>query len=362
MQFSVTKSALCQALALASRVVEKRTTIPILSNVKLQAEGDFLTITATDLEAALTVRIPAKVAAPGVTTIPAKKLESYCRLLPEGDVNFKVGDSFWTSITSGRSRTRIAGMSAESFPEPPAVPEATITVPAAMFMTLVNRAKFAITTVESRFTLNGALFNHRDGRLHLVATDGHRLAFVFAELAGQENTRFLLPSSAIRNLSQLTTGAEAFAIGQDDNHLFFRSGEALLTTRKLTGNFPDYERVLPKDAKIVVSINRADLAAALSRVAQFADERSHSVKLALNAGGLEISASSVESGESVETVQCDYVGAVLEMGLNAAYLAEFLSVVDTEAISLHLNDGKSAAEFRPAASEQYRYVVMPMRI
>ena len=279
MQFSVSKSALCQALSLVGGVIEKRTTIPILSNVKLSAGADSVTITGTDLDSALTVRIPATVAGPGVTTLPGKKLADYSRLLADGDVSFKTGESNWTTITAGRSKTRIAGMSAESFPELPAVPEPILSVPVRALTTLINRTKLAITTVESRFTLNGALFDHHDGHLHLVATDGHRLAFAWVELPSVQGTKFLLPGSAIRNLGKLS--GESFAVSQDDNHLFFRAGEALLTVRKLTGNFPDYQRVLPKDSKITVTINRAELLGALARVGQFADERSRSVKLSL---------------------------------------------------------------------------------
>jgi DNA polymerase-3 subunit beta len=265
-------------------------------------------------------------------------------------------------VTAGRSRTRIAGMSAEGFPELPAMPEAVLTVPVAMFLTLVNRVRLAITTEQSRFTLNGALFDHREGHLRLVGTDGHRLAVAAADLAGEQPTNFLLPASAIRNLSQLTNGAESFAISQDDNHLFFRSGDALLTTRKMSGNFPDYQRILPKDSKTVVTVNRAQLAAAISRVAQFADERSHAIRLSLKDGELEVSASTMESGESADAVPCDYAGAPLEIGFNAAYLADFLGVVDAEAVTLHLSEAKAAGELRPSGSGDYRYIVMPMRI
>jgi DNA polymerase-3 subunit beta len=344
-------------------VVEKRSTIPILSNVKLQAEGNSLTLTGTDLDVALSVRIEAKVAEQGVATLPSKKLSDYSRLLPEGEVKVKVdAQSWWASITAGRSRTRIAGMSPESFPELPAFPADSMSVPVAKFLSLVDRVKLAITTIESRFALNGALFDHHDGNLYLVATDGHRLAYAWSELPSEQATKFILPSVAIRNLSQLTNGAETFTIGQDDNHLFFRSGEALLTVRKVTGSFPDYQRVLPKESKIAVTINRTDLAGALSRVAQFADERSRSVKLSLKESALEVFAATVESGESSEAVQCDYAGELLEMGFNAQYISEFLNVVDAEQVTFHLNDAKSAGEFRAAGAADYRYVVMPMRI
>ena len=362
MQFSVSKSALCQALALVGRVVEKRSTIPILSNVKLHADADSLTLTATDLEIALSLSVEAKVTEPGTATLPAKKLSDYSRLLPEGDIKVKVDATWWATITAGRARTRIAGMAPESFPELPAAPESSLPVPVAPLLALIKRTQFAITTVESRFTLNGALLDFHDGRLHLIATDGHRLAFAWAELASGQETKFILPMSAIKNLPQVAIGAESLAMSQDDNHLFFRAGTALLAVRKVTGNFPDYLRVLPKESKIVVTLNRAELASAVARVAQFADERSRAVKVLLKDGALEVFATSTESGESTEGVECDYAGAALEMGFNAQYLLEFLSVIEGEKVTLHLNDAKSAGEFRPAGAENYRYVVMPMRV
>ena len=363
MQFSVSKSALTHALALVGQVVEKRSTIPILGNVKLHAEENSLTITGTDLEISLTVRVEAKVTEPGTATLPAKKLLNYSRLLAEGDVKFKVDDkSSWATITAGRSRTRIAGMSAESFPEMPVTPVSVLSVPVVSLLLLINRAKFAITTVESRFTLNGAQFEYREGKLYLIATDGHRLAFCSAEMPGDGSAKFILSSAAIKNLPRVVDGVESLAISQDDNHLFFRSGEVLLVSRKLVGNFPDYQRVLPKASAIVVTLDRQEVAGALSRVAQFADERSRAVKISLKDGELEVSATSVESGESTEAVPCDYSGAKIEAGFNAQYLSEFLGVVETETVTIHLNDAKSAAEFRPAGADDYRYVVMPMRI
>ena len=363
MQFSVSKSALVQGLALVSRVVEKRSTIPILTNVKLQADEGALTITATDLDVAMSVRVGADVKEPGATTIPGAKLFGYVRLLSEGDIKFKVDlETHWTTITVGRSRTRIAGIAADSFPEQPAAPATSLTVPAAALLALVNRTKIAISAEASRFTLNGALLSCSDGRLHLIATDGHRLAFTQKESDG-EKVEFIVPLPAIKNLSALAEGADSIAIATDDNHLFFRSGEALLIARKISGNFPDYERVLPGALKNVITLNRTDLIGAISRVSQFADVRSRAIRLTLKDGALEIFSSAVESGESGETVECDYRGGdEVAAGFNAGYLLEFLTVLDCESVELRINDGKAAAELRPAGSDDYRYVVMPMRI
>jgi DNA polymerase-3 subunit beta len=364
MQFSVSKSALVQALALASRAIEKRTTIPILTNVKLEAKEDFLTITGTDLEAAISVRVAAEVKEPGATTIPGAKLYSYVRLLPEGAVKFKLdAANQWTTITSGKSRTKMAGVPVDSFPEAPAEPESLLTVPVGAFAALVNRTKLAISAEASRFTLNGALLECRDGRLHMVATDGHRLAFASQPSEG-EKLSTIIPLNALKHIASLTEGVESLSIGQDDNHLFFRAGQALLISRKMSGNFPDYKRVLPGKLPRIVTLKRAELAGAVSRVMQFADERSHAIRLALKDGTLEVFSSSVETGESTETVECDYAGGgEVEVGFNATYLLEFLSVLDCESVTFHLNDGKAAGELRPAGGgDEYRYVVMPMRI
>lgn len=360
MQFTVSKSVLCGALALVNRASARSGSIPILKNVKLAADGETLTVTATDLDVALSTRIPAKVVTPGAITLPATRLHDYARLLSEGDVAFKVGDTGYVSITAGKSRTRIAGISAEAFPELPAAVDG-VKIPAAVLVSLVKRTQFAISTVASRFTLAGALMAIGDGTLRIVATDGHRMALAGMALAAEEKVKVILPLTAIKQLPSLAEGVGEIEFGQDENHLFFRAGDAVMTARKLTGSFPDYERVLPKSAPIVLSIARADLAAALSRVGQFSDERSRSVKVAVRTGEVEVSAASVESGESSEAVTCDYDGSDLEIGLNGQYVSEFLSVADGEKVTLHLVDGKTACEFRPAEGE-YRYVVMPMRI
>src|SRR4030095_8374849 len=186
--------------------------------------------------------------------VPARKLLDYIRLLPEGDVNMKFLDNHWASITSGRSRTRIAGMSRESFPELPAMPEPIAEVPVKTLASMISRTSFAISMEESRFTLNGALLLMRPEGLTMVATDGHRLAYVQATAAesGQMDQQFraLVPKKAMVELTKLAddAGPEAkITFAGDDNHLFFQIGHRQLSSRKLTGNFPDYERVLPKD-------------------------------------------------------------------------------------------------------------------
>jgi DNA polymerase III subunit beta len=372
MEFTVSKADLVRELSLSQGVVEKKTTIPILSNVLLEATGDRINLTATDLELGIRCSCPARVKKEGAGTIPARKLLDYVRLLPEGDVNMKFLENHWASITSGRSRTRIAGMSRESFPELPEMPEKIAEIPVRTLSSMISRTSFAISMEESRFTLNGALLVMRPEGLTMVATDGHRLAYVQATPAesGQVDKPFraLIPKKAMAELIKLADEADSEAkaiFAGDDNHLFFQVGHRLLITRKLTGNFPDYERVLPKDHSLTAKLQKDEIRSAIERVAQFADERSRAIRVQFTNGEVKIFSSSVETGESEESVPSEYKGPDLEIGFNAQYLLDFLRAIPQDHVAFELKDQKSAGEMRPAGdaiADQYRYVVMPMRI
>jgi len=371
MEFTVSKSDLVRELSLSQGVVEKKTTIPILSNVLLEAAGDRVTITATDLELGIRCSCPARVKKEGSGTVPARKLLDYTRLLPEGDVNMKFLENQWATITCGRSRTRIAGMSRESFPELPQMPDAIAEIPVKVVAGMIARTSFAISMEESRFTLNGGLFLIQPEGLTMVTTDSHRLSFVQTPLpegvSGAKPFRTLIPRKAMTELVRL--GDEAaegkVVLSDDENHLFFYVGNRLLMTRKLTGNFPDYPRVLPKDHTLTAVMQREEIKSAIERVAQFADERSRAIRVQFSPGEVRIFSQSVETGESEESVPSQYDGPNLEIGFNAQYLLDFLRVVTQDQVAFHLKDQKSAGELRPAGdgiADQYRYVVMPMRI
>ncbi|MFB3829940.1 MAG: DNA polymerase III subunit beta [Bryobacteraceae bacterium] len=371
MEFTVSKADLVRELSLSQGVVEKKTTIPILSNVLLETAGDRVVLTATDLELGIRCEFPARVKKEGSGTIPARRLLDYVRLLPDADVNVKFLENHWASLTCGRSKTRMAGMSRESFPELPQMPESIAEVPVKLLASMITRTGFAISTEETRFTLNGALLLLKPGEIVMVATDGHRLAFVQAHPESmQEMTktfRALVPKKGMTEILKLAdqSGDEDKAVvAGSENHLFFRIGQRLLITRKLTGNFPDFERVLPKESPHEVKINREEIRSAIERVAQFADERSRSIRVQFAAGEVRVFSSSAETGESEESVPCEYSGPELEIGFNAHYLLDFLRAITQDQITFQLKDQKSAGEMRPAGegAEQYRYVVMPMRI
>ena len=372
MEFTVSKADLVRELSLSQGVVEKKTTIPILSNVLIEATGDRIVLTATDLELGIRCSCPARVKKEGSGTVPARKLLDFVRLLPEGDVTIKFLDNHWASITAGRSRTRIAGMSRESFPELPQMPAKIAELPVKVVATMIARTQFAISTEESRFTLSGALLLMTPDALTMVATDGHRLAYVQTKNeSGNVDTNFraLVPKKAMGELVKLADGADGenakANFSGDDNHLFFEVGDRLLITRKLTGNFPDFERALPKDHNLIAKLEKDKIRAAIERVAQFADERSRAIRVQFTNGEVKIFSSSVEMGESEETVDSEYQGPDLEIGFNAQYLLDFLRAISQDHVAFELKDQKSAGELRPSGdsvTDQYRYVVMPMRI
>lgn len=369
MEFTVSRADLVRELNLSQGVVEKKTTIPILSNVLVEADGDRIHLTATDLELGIRASCPARVKKGGGGTIPARRLLDYVRLLPDGDVQVKIQENHWASLVSGRSRTRIAGMSRDSFPELPQMPEVLAEIPIGIIATMISKTIFAISAEESRFTLNGALLLLNKGELTMVATDGHRMALVeTTDIPGiNASYRALLPRKAMQELQKLAGDADPAAIVRfsgDDNHLFFQLGERLLLSRKLTGNFPDYPRVLPKDHPHTVTLERDELRGAIERVAQFSDERSRAIRVRFGSNEVKIHSSVSETGESEESIPSTYDGPAVEIGFNAQYLLDFLKAVGEPQVSFLFKDPNSAGEMRPAGdkAQQYRYVIMPMRI
>jgi len=371
MEFTINRADLVRELALSQGVVEKKSTIPILSNVLIEAEEDRIVLTATDLELGIRTACPAKVKKAGSGTIPAKKLMDYVRLLPEGEIVVKFGDNQWASLTCGKSKTRIAGMSRESFPELPEMPAPIAQLPVKVLAGMIQRTIFSISAEESRFTLNGALLLVRPEGLVMVSTDSHRLAAVEAplelQLQNNEPFRALLPRKAMNELMKVAAeSAEGtmMSFAGDENHLFFQIGDRLLIGRKLTGNFPDYERVLPKEHANVIVLAKDVLRGSLERVMQFSDERSRAIKFRAADGEVTLHSSLSETGESEETITVDYNGAKVDIGFNAQYILDFLRAIDEPSVTFHFKDSGAAGELRPAGDTnlKYRYVVMPMRI
>jgi len=376
MEFSVKKFDLLRELELTQGVVERKTTIPILSNLLCEAKGGELAITATDLELSICTSCPAKVKKEGAGTIPAKKLYELVRLLPDEEVRFKLLENHWVNITCDRKTYKMVGMSKENFPVQPGFTHPLVKIPTALLASLIVKTAFAISTEESRYTLNGALLVLKPETAVMVATDGHRLALVETDHKFEglnTEVRVLVPRKAMGEIQRLSAdaGEEAqLEFARDENNLFFRFPSArqgagrLLVSRMLTGQFPNYEAVLPRENNKVVKLDRGELHDALRRVSQLADQRSRAVKIALSTEGIEFSASSPEYGEAKESIEKEYKGEAMTIGFNAQYMLDFLSAAADGPISLELKDEQSAGQMRPLADEKYRYryVIMPMRI
>ena len=323
MEITVSRQDLLKELTATQSVVERKTTIPILSNFLLEAEGDRLSITATDLDQAIRTSAAVKVKKPGACTIPAHKLYDYIKLLPDGDISIKLLENHWVQIRSGRSNTKIVGMARANYPQVPEFPAvaATSISPVAL-RTLIARTIFAISNEESRYTLNGALMVLKAESLAMVATDGHRLSFVekpgeiHEGISGEK--RVLIPRKALDELRQLlaNSGDDKVEFADDEHTLFFRVGHRTLSTRKLSGQFPNFEAVMPRDNTRFVVVRSSELSSAIQRVAQFADERSGAIRMRLEANELKISANSTESGESEDTIDTPYIGEVIAVGFN----------------------------------------------
>jgi DNA polymerase-3 subunit beta len=373
MEITVSRQDLVRELTATQSVVERKTTIPILSNFLVEADGDRLNITATDLDQAIRTSSAAKVKKPGSCTIPARKLYDYIRLLPEGDISIKLLENHWVQIRSGRSNTKIVGMARANYPQVPEFPAVPITsISAATLRTLIARTIFAISNEESRYTLNGALLVIKAESLAMVATDGHRLSYVEKSEEAQEGIsgekRVLIPRKALQELQQLLSApdVEKIDFADDEHTLFFRVGHRTLSSRKLSGQFPNFEAVMPRDNTKFAVVRSSDLSAAIQRVAQFADERSGAIRLRLESNELKVSANSAESGESEDTIDTPYSGDAIMVGFNSTYILDFLKAIDNQGeVRLEFKDSQSAGQMRPEdpdAEYKYRYVLMPMRI
>lgn len=378
LEITVSRAELLRELTAAQTVVERKTTIPILSNFLFEATADDngggrLTITATDLDQSLRTSCAAKVKKPGACTIPARKLYDYIRLLPEGEISIKLMDNHWVQIRAGRSNTKMVGMARANFPQVPGFPQGLgYKIAAGSLRNMIAKVIFAISNEESRYTLNGALLVLKAESMAMVATDGHRLAHIeklgenLEGLSGEKKT--LIPRKALAELNGLlgSTDAEQIEFADDEQTLFFRIGGRVLTSRKLTGQFPNYEAVLPRDNNKFVIVRSEDLMGSIQRVAQFADERSGAIRMRLEQNELKLSAQSTDAGESEDVIETPYSYDPIVVGFNSSYLIDFLRAVgESGEVRMEFKDAQSAGQMRPEESNEdvrYRYILMPMRI
>jgi DNA polymerase-3 subunit beta len=367
MELVVRKNELLRELQLFQGIVERKNTIPILANVLIEAKGDEVRMLATDLEVALRSRCHASVAKGGSLTLPAKKLYEILKALPETDVRIEE-DKKGVKVAADRFDSRMQTLPREDFPTlPDASGKTRATLPRNALKQMVEKTQFAITGEDTRYFLNGAKFVLRPDTLTLVATDGHRLALVDVahKIGINEEIGVILPKKTLLELGKLLAEGDGDVLFEaGENHLFFEVGGRMLISRMIDGQFPAYERVIPKNNDKDIDFERERLTSAVKRVALLSNERSRAVKFEISKGKVEVTSSSSEFGEASEEIAVDYSDAPLAISFNAQYVLDFLSAVETDSVQLSLKDEVSQAVMRPIGAQgySYTYVIMPMRI
>ncbi len=375
MELVVRKTDLLRELQLFQGIVERKNTIPILANVLLEANGAEVKMLATDLEVGLRSKCTATVSKGGSLTLPAKKLYEIIKALPETDVRIEE-DKGGVKVAADRFDSRMQTLPREDFPTLPDAPgastPASASLPRGSLRTMIEKTQFAITGEDTRYFLNGALFIQRGDSLALVSTDGHRLAYISVPreqakgAKSDDENRVILPRKTLLELGRLLAegGEGDVSYERGENHLFFGVSDRLLISRMIDGQFPAFERVIPKNNDKHVEFDRDRLTSAVKRVALLSNERSRAVKFQIDKGKVEIASSSPEFGEAKEVLMVDYAAAPVTICFNAQYVLDFLSVVETESVSLDFKDEMSQAVLKPLGAEgyDYTYVIMPMRI
>src|SRR5438093_594802 len=349
---------------MVQNIVEPRQTLPILANVLLEAEGEGVRMTATDLEVGARVTVPAKVGSKGSITVSARKLAEIVKELPAAAVELKVTDTVMVRLRCGGATYRLVGLAPDDFPPVvPAAPQSWVTIEAKILRDMLTQTSFAISHDETRYALNGVLFSLAGQEMRLVATDGHRLALSVKTLGemGRPITG-IVPREAITEIMRVLGAGEEVQLGITENQFVLQTPNFVMTARLIEGQFPNYEAVIPKNHPGKLVIARAALVSALRRVSVMAEERNKPVKMGLAPAVLRLTASSQDLGEAEETLDIDYAGEEVAIGFNSRYLLDAIGAVEGEQIVLEFKDALSPGVVRSVADEGYCCVIMPMRI
>ena len=371
MKLTIERAVLMKSLGHVQNVVERRTTIPILSNVRMDAGDGFLRLTATDMDISFNEKVAAEVVTAGVTTASAHMLYDIVRKLPDGaQVNLEVGDGDQLSLISGHSRFSLPLLAAEEFP---VMTEGELThhfsVPAANLRRLIDKTRFAISTEETRYYLNGIYLHAAKGDdgpvLRAVATDGHRLSRVDAPLpdGAADMPGVIVPRKTVNELRKLIDEVDdEISVSVSDAKIRFSFGDVVLLSQLIDGSFPDYERVIPSGNDKTVQISGKALSEAVDRVATISTDKTRSVKLALDRNRLVISANSPDSGSASEDLEVEYDGPELQIGFNSRYLLDVTERIDGDKIQFVMADSVSPTILRDSGDSVALYVLMPMRV
>ena len=367
MNLTITKDQIIAGLQAVQNVVSTRTTLPILSNVLIRAEGSHVEFTATDLDVTVACKVEAKVTKPGATTLPVKKLFGIVREL-QGEIEIETDDKNLSSIRSGSSFFKIHGLAADEFPPLPKFKDdKKVSLPQENIRGMIRKTSFAVSTDESRYVLNGIFISLKEGKMTFVATDGRRLALVDEEVDISEKSagEFIVPAKAVNELNRLLQDKGDVELKFGENQASFalknETGfSVLLITKLIEGNYPNYRQVIPGEAKERIGVGREELVQALRRAEIMTSEKANSVKLAFGKNLLTITANSPEVGEARETMAINYKGKELAIAFNPRYLIDPLNALTEDEVFIELIDELSPGVVK--INGPFLYVVMPMRL
>src|SRR5512135_1278886 len=371
MKLKIKKEEILKGLQRIQGVVEKKNTMPILSNMLLTAEGDSIEIIATDLEIGLRGRYAAEVEKPGSVTVSAKKMYEIVRELPADDVQIKVEEGNWVKIISGRSQFKLVGLPKDEYPSLPDVAEeGMIAIDGDMLRDMIRKTLYSVGENDARYVLNG-LFVHmtqaRDGlNIRMVGTDGHRLSMIDRVIdAKHKEESIIIPKKAMMELRRLLeedAPKTELRLGFSKNHALFKRDGLVMVSKLIDGNYPNYLQVVPAKSSKKVTVSKEVMTHAVKRVSILSKEKTNAVKLQLEKERIILSTNNPEIGEANEELAVDYAGEGIAIGFNSRYLMDVLMSMDREHIAIELNDPLSPCLITEEGDEHYKCVVMPMRV
>lgn len=368
MKFTIEKAGFIKVLQRVQGIVEKRNTMPILANVLLEASQNKINVMATDLEVFIKDSAEASVSEEGSLTVNARKIFEIVKELPEDTISISTGKDDKVSLKSGKAKFNIMGLPAKDFPAFPGVDETRLqAIDSANLKDMIDKTSFAVSTDETRYNINGFLLEKGESLLRMVATDGHRLALIEKKdgkaMATDEKEGVLLPRKGVMEMRKLLDEKEGdFLLGITQKSAVMKKDNTLISVRLLEGEFPDYKKVIPKDNDKEVLADKANLLHSLKRVSLLSSDKIKGVKFSFRDANLTVSSSSPDLGEATEEIDINYNGGEIEIAFNARYFIDMLEALEEDQVRIVLKDSLSPGILRPMGSEDYTYIIMPMRL